>query len=324
MELVWNPVYTALEAQTRAGDELLLIIVPFAKLEALHRLRSVARRQVKWRIICRWKPEDLVSGASDISIYEYLKDEGCDLYTNPSIHLKLYVFESNQAFTTSGNLTLRGLGYGEPANVETGTMLQLQSSDWIRIYEILDASRRVDDKMYKSLYDYVQSCPPPVSPPPPPAIWPVNAKQFTIGSLPAIQTPTRLGKYYFGMEHASFSSEEVRRAAHDLYEFYMPRGLDETQFEARLGETFRTVPFVVEFVALLKLHGSLRFGAVNNWIHDKCEDIPLPYKWEIKENTRIFYEWLGHFFPEITWNIPGAHSQVIYWNQAAATASDLR
>lgn len=42
------------------------------------------------------------------------------------------------------------------------------------------------------------------------------------------------------------------------------------------------------------------------------EDVPLPYRWEIKDNTRIFYNWLAHFFDEITWDRPN-YSQVIYW-----------
>jgi hypothetical protein len=71
---------------------------------------------------------------------------------------------------------------------------------------------------------------------------------------------------------------------------------------------------VTDFVELLKVERSLRFGAVNDWIHKKCEDVPLPYRWEIKDNTRIFYDWLAHYFPNITWDRPN-YSQVIYWNK---------
>ncbi len=312
-ELVWNPVYTALEERIRGGDDLLLLITPFAKLEALQRLRSFKNRAKRWKVVCRWRIEDLIAGVSDLSVFEYLKSEGCDLYVNNSIHLKLYIFESNLAFTTSGNLTLRGLGYCEPANVESGAMLKLGSDDWIRIYEMINASRRVDEKLYEILCGYVESCPLPVPLSVPPDMFPPASKRFTIGSLPATESPQRLADYYFGGGLSSFSSEEVRRVAHDLSVFRIPDGLQQEAFHRTLRQAFITVPFVVEFVAFLKEHGSLRFGAVNDWIHDQCEDVPLPYRWEIKENTRILYNWLEHFFPEIEWNIPGAHSQVIYW-----------
>jgi len=65
----------------------------------------------------------------------------------------------------------------------------------------------------------------------------------------------------------------------------------------------------------LKHERNLRFGAVNKWIHEKCEDVPLPYRWEIKENTRIFYDWLAHYVPEISWVRP-KYSQVISWGCA--------
>ena len=81
-----------------------------------------------------------------------------------------------------------------------------------------------------------------------------------------------------------------------------------------MGAAFRATPFVSAFVAHLKSERSLHFGAVNAWIHQQCEDVPLPYRWEIKDNTRIFYNWLAHFFDEITWDRPN-YSQVIYWNR---------
>jgi hypothetical protein len=54
----------------------------------------------------------------------------------------------------------------------------------------------------------------------------------------------------------------------------------------------------------LKRRTNPRSGAVNSWIHEKCEDVPLPYRWEIKENTHIFCNWLAHFIPETTWDGP--------------------
>jgi hypothetical protein len=106
----------------------------------------------------------------------------------------------------------------------------------------------------------------------------------------------------------------MRRGIHDLVTFHVRPGLDRSEMDQQLGNSFRQTAFVVEFVKLLKTKQSLRFGAVNDWIHSKCEDVPLPYRWEIKENTRIFYNWLEHFYPEITWDRPH-YSQVIYWKE---------
>ena len=80
----------------------------------------------------------------------------------------------------------------------------------------------------------------------------------------------------------------------------------------RLGSAFLSTPFVVELVQLLKEEGSLSFGQVNDWIHSKCDDVPLPYRWDLKKNTHILYDWLSTFASEISWDRP-RHSQILRW-----------
>jgi len=127
-QLVWSPVYKVLEDRINANDDIILILVPFAKLAALQQLHWVHSSKVKLKVICRWRPEDIVAGVSDLEVFNYLKESGSQLFINPDIHLKLYVFASNTAFNTSGNMTLRGLGYSESANIEVGNMVALTTN----------------------------------------------------------------------------------------------------------------------------------------------------------------------------------------------------
>ena len=310
--LVWSPVHKILEQRIKAGSEILLIIVPFAKLEALKQLDWVRARSVKLQLVCRWTVQDLISGASDLEIFTYLRQKGCELYINPSIHLKLYIFDDNVAFSTSGNLTLRGLGYSSEANIEVGNMVGLNASDWASIYNIIEKSRRVDEALYKRLGAYVESHPDVRQDDDPIDLFDAP-KTYTASSLPGTETPQALAEYYFAPSHESYSSDAIRRAVHDLVTFGISPGLGDLDFDMQLGNAFKANPFVVDFLSFLRTHGNLRFGAVNDWIHRKCEDVPLPYRWELKEHTRIFYNWLAYYFsPKVTWNVP-RHSQVIYW-----------
>ena len=311
-ELKWGPVFAPLEARLRGGDPLLLVISPFIGLEALQRFVEKAGSPRGIKVIVRWRPEDLRNAVSDIAIFPYLAERGIPLYVNQDIHLKLYVFESNVAFCTSGNLTLRGFGYNEKANIEVGCFVSLMQEDWLRLYDLIGKSRQVDEKLYFIYKQYLDTCPKASEPPTPPPDLFGPGKTYTISSLPAMESPKKLAEFYFNVDMANRPAEEVRRAAHDCAIFAVPAGLDQVTFDQRLGHSFRTTPFVVDFIAVLKGEGSLRFGAVNDWIHRKCEDVPLPYRGEIKENTRIFYNWLQYFVPEITWDRPN-YSQVIYW-----------
>jgi len=315
-QLTWSPVYKVIEERMKSGDDIILLIVPFIKLGALQQLHWVQPRKVRLKVVCRWRPDDLLTGASDVEIFPYLKRAGCELYLNSDIHLKLYVFGSNRAFNTSANLTLQGLGYSDHPNIEIGNLVTLNAPDWQRIYRIISASRQVDDAIYARYKQFTEQ-----NRLPGPGKVPIDLlgkpKDYTIASLPATETPAKLAQFYGDPDQAKYDPEVVRRAIHDLVTFKIPSNLTAAEFDQRLGDAFRNTPFVQDFVKLLKDQTSLRFGAVNNWIHEKCEDVPLPYRWEIKENTHIFYDWLVHFIPDVSWDRPN-HSQVIYWQRAAS------
>jgi hypothetical protein len=105
-----------------------------------------------------------------------------------------------------------------------------------------------------------------------------------------------------------------RRAYHDLATFGIPADVKRAEFQSKLAASFLVNPFVADLTQHLRVVGSMHFGGVNTWIHERCEDIPLPYKWEIKSTTHALYNWLMHFIPQVTWDRPN-YSQVIYWER---------
>lgn len=315
-DLCWQPLHRALSARASAGDRLLWIVSPFVKSGALERLLTDIEVAPGFTVIARWNAGDLVSGVSDLSVYELLTDRGCKLYANARVHLKLYVFESDIAFSTSGNVTDRGLGYCNPeqANVEVGSEVPLNAADWTELFRLIASSRQITPDVYDRFSRYVEQQPAPERHAVPDLFGP--AKVFTLALLPATETPSLLADVYLAGDRTEYDAELLRRVYHDCGVFDIRSGLSRSEFDIALGNGFRQNAFVKDFIAFLRLHGSLRFGAVNDWIHQKCEDVPLPYRWEIKSNTRILYNWLEHYFPEITWSRPN-YSQVILWREAA-------
>lgn len=314
-KLVWQPIHVAIDERARSGDRLFWIVAPFVKLDALDWLMRSTKPGAGLKLLCRWRPADLVAGVSDLDVFDYLKSKGCELYVNHQIHMKLYVFESNAAVSTSANLTLRGLGYADldQANIEVGSYVELAALDWVNLYRVVRGSRLMTTELYARFQQYVEANPsPPPTPAAPDLLGP--AKKFTLASLPATDSPDALAHFYVNPTLSHHAAEAVRRAFQDLATFEIPPGLSRAEFDYVLGNAFRSNPFVVEFVAYLRAEESLRFGAVNTWIHEKCEDVPLPYRWEIKSNTHAFYNWLAHFYPEVSWDRPH-HSQVIRWNE---------
>src|SRR5690348_15860572 len=217
--LIWGPLHRPLETQVKSGDSLLLLVSPFIGLEALKRFLECAGLQRGIKVIVRWRPEDLRNGVSDITIFPYLTEKGIPLYINKDIHLKLYVFESNVAFCTSGNLTLRGFGYSEKPNIEVGGFVQLTQEDWSRLYDLIAKSKQVDEDLHQAYKQYLESCPKVPAPGLSPPELALVRKTYTISSLPATETPTHLANYYFARQTVKVSADEMRRAAHDIVTF---------------------------------------------------------------------------------------------------------
>ena len=314
--LIWSPVRTAIEERLARGEELKLIIVPFIKLVALVQLLKLQPNLRGLKVVVRWRTQDLLAGVSDLEVYEYLKSRGCALFLNSQIHLKLYIFGSNAAICTSANLTMKGLGYVEGANIEAGCGAVLGSDDWRSIYKLIGESRPVNDEVFECYRAFMAKVPKTPAPELPALILP-SPKIFSIASLPATKSPREFMDYYMKRTLENADPEFVRRAAHDEALFLVPPGLNEGELTKWLSQQFCGAPFVMKFVEHLKVSGSLRFGAANEWIHSNCEDSPLPYRWEIKENTNILYNWLAEYFsPNISWSVPGKHSQVIVWRDA--------
>tara|TARA_B100000315_G_scaffold260324_1_gene320865 strand:- start:2449 stop:3435 length:987 start_codon:yes stop_codon:yes gene_type:complete len=312
--LVWTPTYEYVAQKIREKKKLQFIIAPFIKREALQQLLNHCEDTSQLKVIVRWDTADVVNQVSDLEIYEDLKGQGIPLYRNHSIHLKMLVFDQNWAFHTSGNITKKGLGLVDNPNIEVGAQIRLEDKDWIEIQKLLESSIRIDEEIYKKFVTYKEDNYKKPDPLPQLEIELDSAKEFSRFSLPAIQSPSKLYEIYQSPE--KFKDEEDLYAAfvHDLVLYDVPTGTTQDEFFKKLGENFKTHPFVQKIVNLIEKEGSARFGQVNGWITELCSDRPTPYRCELKSSTNKLYDWLDYFFEEIHWGVPGRHSQVIYYS----------
>jgi hypothetical protein len=316
-KLIWQPLIASIISRFENGERLLLVISPFIKIDALNELIKIANNnnEENLQFIVRWRPEDLLSGVSDLEIYPILKKYGYQLYVCHQLHMKLYIYKSNWALATSSNLTRRGLGIGEEANwnIECGSELVLTKADWYFIYQLLNDCRLVDDDVYSRLKEYMlQNTVIKLNPPYFENIFNPR-KIFTLASLPATEHPEQLEKYYFEDETNNFDLDTVQRASQDLITFKLGPELNKINFMNTLEKNFLQSMFILKFIEHLKKEKSLRFGSVTSWLHEHCEDVPLPYRSDIKKQVQILYNWLDFFIPQIHWERP-KHSQILYWN----------
>ena len=312
--LVWTPTYDYVAQKIRENKRLELIIAPYIKREALKQLLDECEDLSNLKVIVRWDAQDIIAGVSDIEIYEDLRAKGIPLYRHPSIHLKMLVFNQNWAFHTSGNITQSGLGLRTNPNIEVGAQIQLGTKDWIEIHKLLEQAVLIDDELYEKAFEYKEANKSKPDPLPPLDLESVEDKAFSRFSLPAAQSPGKLYEIYRNPNAFKHDDDLLSAFIHDITLYNIPYGLSENEFLDQLGKNFKANRFTKAVSFYVKENKSSRFGAMNAWITSQCSDRPTPYRWEIKDTTNKLYNWLACFFEEITWEVPGARSQVIYWN----------
>jgi hypothetical protein len=309
-QLVWSPICTFLQEKIQLKGKLRLIIAPFARLDALKTLVEICEDTSNLKLVLRWSGKDIISGITDLDIYPYLKEKRIPLYFNPSIHLKLYVFDDSNAFHSSGNVTQKGLGLVTKSNVEIGCMVRLNADDWKHIYDVLQNSYLIDDIMYEKAVEYFQTNYEAPSKIPHLDLQPSHDKEFSILSLPASPSPEHLYTYY---ESQHVEGEGLVSAyVHDLILYDIRDNLSRHAFDEELKEKFTAHPFIQAIVDLIRREKTARFGLVKEWLQNHCSDKPTPYKWELTKNTQCLYRWLEYFFDEITWDRPN-YSMILRW-----------
>jgi len=313
--LVWTPTINYVSKKIQENKQLLFIIAPFIKLDALQSLLEHCEDVSALKVIVRWDGSDIANRVSDLEIYEELTRRGVPLYRHPSIHLKVLVFNQNWAFHTSGNITRKGLGLASNSNIEIGAQIRLTTNDWIELYRLLEDATHIDDRLYEIACRYREDNSSATDPLPPLILNSTDDKEFSKLSLPASQSPEQLYKFYKDPSQYIDETDAYAAFVHDLVLYNLITDFDDDKFFLELAQNFKRHLFIQEIVAFIEQEGSVRFGKMNGWITEQCTDRPTPYRWELKGSTNKLYNWLDYFIEEITWDIPGSHSQVIYWDR---------
>jgi hypothetical protein len=271
----------------------LYIFVPYIKLEALKILID-GQDNVR-AIIVRWEAKDIITNASDLEIYPYLKSKGISLYRNPRIHLKAYVDDFRRCFLTSANISSRALNIPvfSNYNYEIGAIVEkIGIEDRLYFKIIENESLLITESIYKQLTDQLpkkkQEFPNEVD-----FKLGFNTpdKDFLISSLPMTNSIQDFMHIYYNLENAE--NEEINCLLHDLALYKIPLALDKEAVISILKERFFNQPFIKAFLVYVEQNGGeIYFGRAKEWIQKNCDNVPLPRKWEITGNIQILYRWI--------------------------------
>jgi hypothetical protein len=275
-----------------ANSNNLSIFVPYIKLEPLKQLINCYDNITA--VYVRWKPHDLILGASDLEVYLYLRSRNIPLYRNTRIHLKAFVDDNKRCFLGSANISSRALNLPESNNFnfELATISdKLSIADLLYFSQIKDSSLLITDNIYSQFCEQLPSK--DTSKPQDDdfnIIIDGSEKDFLISSLPMSYSFEEFEDIYF--KQSPSSQIELNCFLHDLTLYKIPLGLSRDEFYLKVKTNFFNHRFILEFLKVLEEAKEMRFGAVQNWIHRNCADAPIPRRWEITQNIQILYRWI--------------------------------
>lgn len=305
---IWPPVLLSLTKSLQDGESLVLAFSPYIRSDALKALLNAFPVDAT-HVVVRWKVEDLLAGASDLGIFDLLEERRIPLYQHPRIHLKLFGFSSGVAYSGSSNITNKGLSLGEHYNEEMGVLSQLDFNSYSHIRRLCDESRRVTKEMvdaYQKAIDESQIDPPLIGKL---VLPPAESKEFLVSELPASGSPEA---FLEAVSNYVQKQEMCPRMLHDIGTLKLTENdLRNKDLREILIKAFQNQSFEKRIVEEIRSVPSMNFGAVTAFVHNMAQDVPLPYRSNIKEAIARLYPWLEYCFEDLSWSVPGAMSQVI-------------
>lgn len=150
MQILGTDVYrTALSNSIIHSQNSVTLVSAYLTIEGINWTLEKLPNRVDCRVLSRWNCLDLVSGASDVEVFEKLKSRGYKLYILPDLHAKVIIIDGQKLFLGSANITNSGLKLVPGGNREIGTILSPDGEDLGLIDVLFDEAVLVDQDIYE-------------------------------------------------------------------------------------------------------------------------------------------------------------------------------
>lgn len=295
-KLLQSPLFDEIQKYFKKSNEneQIFIFVPYIKKNIIEKLLHGISNKIT--IITTWNTNDLISGSSDIKLFEWCKKNGNYLYIHDNIHLKVYSRNLESVIVSSSNISQKGLMSN--GNYEAGTCLEkLTNEGRLYLEKIKSEARFVDDFVYQQYLKNYEECKKnvviqEVFPQPE-----IKSKEelFLRSALPMTDSMNQVVNGYIKIQSKSPPSEDYETANcifHDIANFNIPENLTQVDVIKELRKQFLNHPFTKKIMDEIDNHERKHFGMIQGWIQEHCTEVPLPRIWEFKTNTKILMNWL--------------------------------
>lgn len=256
--------------------------------EWLHSLSSAEPLQV----VIRARPDDLLSGATDINAIRNSIDCGWDIRFISVLHAKVYLL-GTQIVLGSGNLTANGMHLLGGGNLELNSIIEASQGDVSLVHSIFNEATPFDKDILQKMDEYLRDAPELLTIDDwwPEAILPEVERALFCNDFPQ----SNCGHH---------KSEESVWAEIDHF-------LRDGDKERAASAFQNTRAYAWLFSSVEGKGGEARFGALTKILHDALADDPSPYRSTVKDLLANLLSYI-HSVPGINLGVERPrHSQIV-------------
>lgn len=293
MDIIFSKeILVQLVNELKKTNSDLQIISAFCKEQALAFIQERVSKTVKnKRLLVRFTLADIVSGATDIGIYKFCKENGWDLYIQFNIHAKTYIFDRKRCLVGSANTTNKGFGLTESANIEISAIDDISSDDIKKIDNIFSTATKLDDILYAQMLQDIENTP-------------KAEKNKSLVWNPKILSKIKSYdiKVLFSYEFPSTPLyEDIDKVSVDFLNFTNIDKSDEILKSLFLDS--KAYKWLIQTLTYAK-NNELYFGTLTKKMHDTIISDPAPYRKDIKKLLTNLLSWVERYAKNIVIDRP--------------------
>lgn len=281
-----------LEKSLSKAHGSIYILSAFVKKHALEWFsKKITHNNIQVTVVARWKPQDLLMAASDLSAYKFARDRGWRFAVSNNMHFKIYLIDDVSLFLGSANFTQKGLHIDLDGNDEANIQITPKSIDISRLKQYVDGCCLINDDLYQDMKMFIEQQEP------------LNTKR-TIKWPTKVQQQLHTDIKKLWVNDMLFNSPTTIK--------HGPNNLKEHDFSLlglRSDQDLDNLDFIVKNFQKLPLWNWLiravsesenefvRFGEISAKLHEALLDDPKPYRKDVKSLLSNLYDWIKHLNP---------------------------
>ena len=269
-----------------------LIVAPFMRSEAVSRLLDSIPIGTETTVVTRWRPIDLLAGASDLRVYDLAESKGVPLYLRYDLHAKFFAAD-NRCLIGSANVTHTALGWRTPANFELLTPAARSADHIVEFEEALFAGAvRATAGQRARLEELVERFRGVST-----VILEMENDETAMGPLPPnwvprVRNPDELYSVYLGNHDVSRSALPTMQE--ELAQIGTVPGMDEEGFRTWVAATISQTILVDAVIQRIDKEGEVTEAMLS----DLLTEIGIDEKvYRTRDVLEVLERWLTYFLP---------------------------